>query len=158
MAYQAFQEQIDGLRKELAILKGQDAHMNRLQGLCSTRPSLNFQSCSKILQKFQTDVDRQEYLDSLDNSSTPAVEIPVSRFQVEFPVGTMLKNLNLNAEKAEVQKLATQAFQDWHDTVNQSSEKDALAFKAIWPEVTKYVKHVVDMEKVSPGYYQKFAY
>ena len=92
----------------------------------------------------------------LETDTVPAIESPATKFQAEFPETTVMSKFQ--NEPLEYQKLARQVYQDYCDTVNQTDRKSAEMFQAIWPDVNKFVSHIVETEKASPGYYHKFSY
>ena len=152
---QKFEKEIQKLRGEIEALKTQGTHESRLKVLCDGR-KLNFQHHSKVLGMFQDETAKANYLTMLETENVPAVDVPVNQFQAKFPIQGIIDKFQ--SESPDLQNLAKKVYQDYCDTVNQSDKKAADLFQSIWPNVDKFVSHVVETEKVSPGYYQKFSY
>lgn len=148
----AFQKQIDDLRKEQKFA----GYEEKVKMICDRDPSRNSEALMSTLKRFSSDKDRDTYLD-LELKRVPQGQgfHPATQFSknFDFPEVSEIRQ-RFSKETPKMQQVASWAYQDYFDTINQADERAARKFQKKYPTWSSYVDEKVRREKMVPGHYE----
>lgn len=129
-----------------------------LQDYCESTGQ-NFSALKETVRKFSSDYDRENFVNILKSSVLKFSAHPMTSHLSQFANTAINQKEKLvqkfSAQDPRMAKIARDAVQTYIDTTSHPDRRVSQQFAQIWPNVEKFVEHVVENEKLSPGYLER---
>lgn len=139
---------------ELSQMKATSIWEDRLRGMCEVTGE-DFESNQKFFASFESDKDRQKFLDYMEVQSQTYPESSATRFAASVgnaPDSEEFKKYEANSPR--VKSVLKKAQKDYKLTAGQRNESKGKAFLKRFPSEEYFLDYVAKYEEKEAGFYQ----